>query len=79
MAVFNHSLTRPLFTWSNHQSEGFLLRKLDKVLINDIWLHSFTYSTIKFTPSRASDHCHTLVQVFKPHTSPPKPFKVFNF
>ena len=31
LAVFDHAFTGPLLTWSNHQEEAFLARKLDRV------------------------------------------------
>ena len=79
VAVFDHPFTGPLFTWFNHQGEGFLTRKLDRVLINDKWLSFLAQSTVEFLPPGVSDHCPALVRLTQQGCSPPKPFKVFNF
>ena len=79
LAVVDHCFSGPMFTWSNNQEEGFLARKLDRVLINDIWLHSFAHSTVEFIPPGDSDHCAALAQLDQEVFSPPKPFKLFNF
>ena len=48
LEVVDHSYTGPVFTWSNHQKEGVLARKLDRVLINDKWMQVFVHSTVDF-------------------------------
>ena len=52
VAVFDHPFTGPLFTWSNHQGEGFLARKLDRVLINDKWFFFFYSIYSRISSSR---------------------------
>ncbi|KAH1037958.1 hypothetical protein J1N35_039701 [Gossypium stocksii] len=37
----DHVFNGPQFTWSNHQKDSFLARKLDRVLANDVWLSCF--------------------------------------
>ena len=41
LAIFDHAYTGPTFTWSNHQGNGFLARKLDRAMINGHY-HSIT-------------------------------------
>ncbi|XVE64217.1 hypothetical protein DITRI_Ditri07aG0083800 [Diplodiscus trichospermus] len=78
--LYDHAFTRPLFTWSNHQqSQAFLARKLDRVLINDNWPLNFASSKVEFLAPKISDHCPSLIQLFQNDTSPPKPFRFFNF
>ena len=79
LSVFDHAYTGPLMTWSNHQSEGFLARKLDRVLINDNWLSCFPSSSVEFLPPEVSDHCPGFVQLHQESSSSPKPFKFFNY
>ena len=79
VAVFDHSFNGPNFTWSNHQGEGFVVKKLDRVLINDKWHLTFANSAVEFLSPGDSDHCPALVKLDHPIWSPPKPFKVFNF
>ena len=55
LSVHDHVFTGPFYTWSNHQPEGLLVRKLDMVLINDNWLPSFGQSTVEFLASEVSD------------------------
>ena len=79
LSVFDHAYTGPNFTWSNRQQDGFLARKLDRVLINDNWLTSFPHSTVEFLSPEESDYCAAMMQLHTVSNSPPKPFKVFNY
>ena len=79
LAVFDHNFTGLLFTWSNKQGEGFMARKLDRVLVNSVWLQAYESSKVEFLSSGESDHCLALVQLSQVVNSPPKPFKFFNF
>ena len=79
ISVFDHAFSGPLFTWSNHQLDGFLARKLDRVLINGNWLPCFAQSQVEFLPPEISDHCPALIQLQQDNYSPPKPFKFFNY
>ena len=77
--VFDYAYIGPLYTWSNRQGEGYMARKLDRVLINQVWLHTFSDSKVEFLSPSESDHCAAFVQLSKASYSPPKPFKFFNF
>ena len=63
ISVFDHVYTSSLYTWSNHQSEGTLVRKLDKVLINDNWLPRFANLMVEFLASEVFDHCPTIINL----------------
>ena len=78
ISVFDHTFEGPLLTWSNHQTEGFLARKLDRVLINGSWLSCFEQSLVEFLSSEISDHCPAFIQLKQDSYSPSKPFKFFN-
>ena len=79
LEVLDHAYNGPLFTWSNHQDSTFLVKKLDRVLINDTWLTLFAHSRVKFLLPEISDHSHALIQLDIPYYSTPNPFKFFNF
>lgn len=68
------------FTWANKRGEGdFITSKLDRVLVNEKWLESYTNSFAKFLPSGISDHSPTLVTLDPNLPSSKKPFKFFDF
>ncbi|XP_039029206.1 uncharacterized protein LOC120163306 [Hibiscus syriacus] len=80
LELLDHPFFGPTFTWSNKQKELFLVRKLDRVLINSYWATSFPLSFVEFLAPGLSDHCMVIVNLVK--ESPfniPKPFKFFNF
>ena len=79
ISVFDHVYTGHLYTWSNHQLEGTLVRKLNKVLINDNWLSRFANSMVEFLAPKVSDHCPAIINLQQVNDSPPKPFRFFNF
>ncbi|XVE67825.1 hypothetical protein DITRI_Ditri09bG0019600 [Diplodiscus trichospermus] len=79
LSISDHVFSGPFYTWSNHQTENFLARKLDKVLVNDLWIISFTHFKVEFLPLGDSDRCPSFIQLNKGSHSPPKPFKFFNF
>ncbi|XVE49746.1 hypothetical protein DITRI_Ditri01bG0106000 [Diplodiscus trichospermus] len=76
IAVFDHIVAGPLFTWSNKHQEGFLARKLDQALINDYW-EAIAY--VEFLAPEVSDHCPALIQFKSSSFQPAKPFKFYNF
>ncbi|XVE49038.1 hypothetical protein DITRI_Ditri01bG0049900 [Diplodiscus trichospermus] len=79
LVVFYHISLGPLFTWSNKQHEGFIAKKLDRVLVNEEWLSTFSNSRVDFLPPGISDHCPAFIQLCHKEFSPPKLFKFFNF
>ncbi|XVE59768.1 hypothetical protein DITRI_Ditri05aG0073700 [Diplodiscus trichospermus] len=69
----------PFFNWSNRQAENLIAKKLDRVLINEVWQAEFPHSTAKFLYPGVPDHCLALIQLSQVPYSPPKPFKFINF
>ncbi|XP_039048777.1 uncharacterized protein LOC120189611 [Hibiscus syriacus] len=78
--LHDHPFFGPLFTWSNKQTDSYLARKLDRILINSNWANSFPSSFVEFLSPGVSDHCMGIIWLTKDTPSDrPKPFKFFNF
>ena len=69
----------PTFTWTNKQSDNPFVKKLDRVLVNDHWLDSFSQSYISFEASGVSDHTRCWIRLEYPPPGNKRPFKFFNF
>ncbi|XP_077215839.1 uncharacterized protein LOC143850475 [Tasmannia lanceolata] len=66
------------WTLHNRSSENRKLAKLDRSLVNDLWLHHFPLPFAEFLPPGISDHCPISISI-EPHQSlGPKPFKFMN-
>ncbi|XP_074290639.1 uncharacterized protein LOC141617350 [Silene latifolia] len=66
------------FTWYNKQEISTqVLSTLDRVLINDKWVHQFSQTTAHFLSPGISDHSPALV-TFHDNDSPRKHFKFLN-
>ncbi|XP_039041009.1 uncharacterized protein LOC120179498 [Hibiscus syriacus] len=80
LGLEEHPFFGPTFTWSNKHEEGFLDRKLDRVLVNDKWCEAFPNSHVEFQAPGVSDHCLAVTWYFHEGlASRQKPFKYFNF
>lgn len=64
----------PKFTWTN--SHTFC--KLDRILVNNIWMNSQRDSTVQFLPAGASDHSPGILRVFKHFSKRAIPFRFKN-
>lgn len=65
------------FTWSN--ASGSVRSKLDRVMINNLWLDKDWICKVNFLPRGIfSDHSPAVVNLFQPMVSAPKPFKFQN-
>ncbi|XP_039041849.1 uncharacterized protein LOC120180617 [Hibiscus syriacus] len=77
--LMDHPFLGPLFTWSNKQEDSFLVRKLDRILVNNQWLFDHSESFVEFAAQGVSDHCLGLLWTRKGGlTKRPRPFKFFN-
>ncbi|XP_017228236.1 uncharacterized protein LOC108203686 [Daucus carota subsp. sativus] len=65
------------FTWRDNNLEDILLRKLDRVLVNDNWLASFDLSQAIFLPRGLSDHSPAAVSLGLRRERIFKPFQIF--
>ncbi|XP_038991297.1 uncharacterized protein LOC120114449 [Hibiscus syriacus] len=78
--LHDHPFIGPLLTWSNKQTENYLDKKLDRVLINSNWVNNFQNPFVEFLPPGVSDHCMASVRFSKDNPiNKPKPFKFFYF
>lgn len=62
------------FTWTN----GRVMSKLDRVLINNEWLEAGWFCKTKFVPCLLSDHAYSVTSLFGINKKVPRPFKFFN-
>ncbi|XP_024016553.1 uncharacterized protein LOC112089920 [Eutrema salsugineum] len=67
------------FTWSNLLHEDPILRKLDRVLVNDAWNSAFPESVAIFEPPGDSDHSPSLICLDSSLPVIKKCFKYFSF
>lgn len=67
------------FTWSNRRPEDPILRKLDRVLVNQSWLSTFLDSSVVFDPPGESDHSPILISLEESTPRGKKSFKYFSF
>ncbi|XP_039007104.1 uncharacterized protein LOC120134738 [Hibiscus syriacus] len=78
--LHDHPFFGPLFTWSNKQTDSYLARKLDRILINSNWANSFSFSFVEFLSPGVSNHRMGIIWFIKDTPSDrPKLFKFFNF
>ncbi|XP_062085617.1 uncharacterized protein LOC133791714 [Humulus lupulus] len=67
------------FTWSNKQKEGSrIFSKLDRVLINELWLDIFPDSEARINWDTISDHCYCLIKIVQYQDSEIRPFRYYN-
>ncbi|KAK3221972.1 hypothetical protein Dsin_008997 [Dipteronia sinensis] len=68
-----------LHTWCNKRSNGYISRKLDRVLVNNDWIVKFENSEVIFLPPSISDNCPSVVKLGLQGIKKNRPFKIFNF
>ncbi|XP_028066993.1 uncharacterized protein LOC114269841 [Camellia sinensis] len=67
------------FTWANKQCEDrFISSKIDRALVNGLWLNNLPHSHAYFHPSGTSDHSPCIVTVPLKIHRVCTPFKFFN-
>ncbi|XP_013616875.1 uncharacterized protein LOC111202995 [Brassica napus] len=67
------------YTWSNERLEHPILRKLDRVLVNQSWLSKSPESVAIFDPLGDSNHSSALISLSPEATSGRKGFKYLSF
>ncbi|XP_017233089.1 uncharacterized protein LOC108207141 [Daucus carota subsp. sativus] len=66
-----------VFTWWDGNISAPVLRKLDRVLVNDTWLRTFDLSLANFLPRGLSDHNPATVYLGIVRDTIHKPFQLF--
>ncbi|XP_030476453.2 uncharacterized protein LOC115693581 [Syzygium oleosum] len=66
------------YTWSHSSGVNRKLRKIDRVLINDLWNQHFSFSEATFLAPGISDHSPMVIKIL-PTQNSKKSFKFFNF
>lgn len=67
------------FTWWNKQEDNTIVKKLDRILINDNWLRLLPLSYGAFGDPEFSDHCPENVHFGRPKPPSNRPFKCSKF
>lgn len=68
------------YTWNQKPIEGGgIMKKLDRVLVNEAFLPEFNYPHAIFQPYRVSDHSLAVVKIFNDTQYRTKSFKFSNF
>ena len=66
------------YTWTNQCPENLIMRKLDRVLVNEKWNLTFPLSEARFLPSGMSDHSPMVVKFGGNDENIKKPFRFFD-
>lgn len=77
-SMLDMSYQGPRFTWCNKRDNGVICKKLDRTLMNDIWMNSFLQSYCVFEAGGCSDHLRCNIMVDTELVRPRKPFKFTN-
>lgn len=67
----------PLLTWCNKREDGLICKKLDRVLVNDVWLHNDPAYCV-FEAGGCSDHMRCRIEMEVEVKKRRKPFKFTN-
>ena len=71
----------PLYTWCNKRENDLILKKLDRVLVNDRWTHLFSHAYNVFEAGGVSDHLRCRIMHLggnNNNTRGRRPFKFVN-
>lgn len=68
-----------VFTWWNKRKTSPIAKKLDRILVNDLWYESFSDSLAHFDNPDFSDHACSTISLKPNLLRKKKPFKFYNF
>jgi hypothetical protein len=79
IGVVDHPAVGCYYTWTNkREDETFVMKKLDRVLVNHSWLDLFSQCVVQFMAPGISDHSLVLISLGEKQDYSPKPLKFFN-
>ncbi|XP_071726832.1 uncharacterized protein [Rutidosis leptorrhynchoides] len=68
------------FTWNQRpRALSGTLKKIDRVMGNDVFIDRYTNAYAVFYPYRISDHCPAVIKLPLTRSAKPKPFRFANF
>lgn len=68
------------YTWTNKsEGDGFVARKLDRVMVNEEWLCKFGKTIVDFPTGGISDHSSAIISVGTLKSFGTKPFKFYSY
>lgn len=68
----------PRYTWTNIRAEGLICKKLDRGLVNSLWLQKFPQSYCTFNSGGCSDHARGKLCMGTADQRGKRPFKFSN-
>ncbi|XP_033129527.1 uncharacterized protein LOC108872236 [Brassica rapa] len=77
-SLVDMSYQGPRFTWSNKRDNGVICKKLDRTLMNEVWMRLFPQSYCVFDAGGCSDHQRCRISIRLEEMKPMKPFKFVN-
>lgn len=73
--ILDHRYVGPVYTWTNSH---VVFCKLDRVMVNQMWMSMNKESTVQFFPPGVSDHAYSVTQVFHEEKHKGVPFRFKN-
>ena len=77
-SLIDMSYQGPRFTWCNKRENGLICKKLDRTLMNEVWMRLFPQSYCVFEAGGCSDHQRCRIIIKTELMKPKKPFKFVN-
>lgn len=77
-SLVDMSYQGPRFTWSNKRDNGVICKKLDRTLMNEVWMRNYPQSYCVFEAGGCSDHQRCRIVIKTETMKPRRPFKFVN-
>ncbi|XP_023637566.1 uncharacterized protein LOC111830212 [Capsella rubella] len=73
------SFQGPLYTWCNKREDDLIMKKLDRVMVNDKWLQAFPHAYNVFDAGGCSDHLRCRIMIKGDNDNAVRSRKLFKF